>query len=215
METKRFSPSMALTLTFMLILSLFYAIPRLALSEAAATPDAAIVSLTAEELAAYNGQDGMPAYVAVDGRVYDVTDNPAWQGGEHQGQYAAGQDLSDAIKAAPHGEAVLADLPLVAYLLDPEAMDIPAETMTPAALAAFTGKDGSPAYVAVDGIVYDVSASAMWPSGEHQGQYEAGQDFSALIREVSPHGISVLERLPVVARLVAEPQRLALPALTR
>lgn len=80
--------------------------------DVAATP---IVSLTAEELAAYNGQDGMPAYVAVDGKVYDVTDVPAWQGGIHQGQYEAGQDLSEIIHdQSPHGVSVLEDLPVVA-----------------------------------------------------------------------------------------------------
>ena len=33
------------------------------------------------DLAKYNGQNGNPAYVAVIGKVYDVTDSPAWTGG--------------------------------------------------------------------------------------------------------------------------------------
>ena len=37
------------------------------------------------DLAKYNGQNGNPAYVAVNGKVYDVTDSPAWTGGEHHG----------------------------------------------------------------------------------------------------------------------------------
>jgi cytochrome b involved in lipid metabolism len=38
---------------------------------------------TLEELAQFNGKDGNPAYVAVNGKVYDVTDVPAWRGGEN------------------------------------------------------------------------------------------------------------------------------------
>ncbi len=72
--------------------------------------------LTVDELAAYNGKDGQPAYIAVDGVIYDVTDVPAWAGGEHNG-HQAGQDLTDAIKNdSPHGTSVLDDLPVVGTL---------------------------------------------------------------------------------------------------
>ena len=42
-------------------------------------------------------------------------------------------------------------------------------------LKQYNGKDGKPAYVAVDGIVYDVSASDKWKNGDHNG-FEAGND---------------------------------------
>lgn len=170
---------------------------------ASAEEDVAVVSLTVEELVKYNGKGDMPAYVAVDGIVYDVTDVPEWQGGMHQGQYEAGQDLSDIIhEVSPHGVSVLENLPVVAYLLTGEDEEIPTETFTVQALAAYTGKDGNPAYIAVDGLVYDVSSSAQWAEGVHQGAYEAGKDYTELIREVSPHGISVLDNVQVVGRLV-------------
>ncbi|MGE5678019.1 MAG: cytochrome B5, partial [Pseudomonadota bacterium] len=41
---------------------------------------------SAEELKSYNGKGGNPAYVAVNGIVYDVTNNPVWAAGTHFGQ---------------------------------------------------------------------------------------------------------------------------------
>ncbi len=72
---------------------------------------------TTEELAQYNGKDGQPAYVAVEGVVYDVTDVPQWANGDHNG-YEAGQDLTDAIEnISPHGTSVLDGLPVVGTLV--------------------------------------------------------------------------------------------------
>ena len=44
---------------------------------------------TIKELAEYNGKDGKPAYMAVDGVVYDVTNASPWKDGEqiHQRYY--------------------------------------------------------------------------------------------------------------------------------
>ncbi len=50
-------------------------------------------SFTVEELAEYDGTDGKPAYVAVKGNVYDVSDVVRWAGGRHFG-LQAGKDLS-------------------------------------------------------------------------------------------------------------------------
>ncbi|NLF27234.1 MAG: hypothetical protein GX592_04990 [Clostridiales bacterium] len=83
-----------------------------AATEAAAPAE---IELTIEELAAYNGKDGQPAYVAVNGVIYDVTDVAAWKNGAHNGN-VAGKDLTGAIKGAPHGESVLKDLPIVGKL---------------------------------------------------------------------------------------------------
>lgn len=49
---------------------------------------------TLEELKKYNGKNGNPAYIAVNGKVYDVTNNSHWKNGEHHG-YEAGNDLTE------------------------------------------------------------------------------------------------------------------------
>ncbi|UUX35440.1 cytochrome b5 domain-containing protein [Fundicoccus culcitae] len=68
---------------------------------------------SAEELATFNGQDGNPAYIAVDGTVYDVTNFAAWEGGEHQGKVTAGTDATDIFNdESPHDTAFLEALPV-------------------------------------------------------------------------------------------------------
>lgn len=66
-------------------------------------------------------------------------------------------------------------------------------------LAKYDGKEGRKAYIAVDGIVYDVSDSKRWKNGNHNG-FSAGKDLSEFIKK-SPHGKKVLERLKKVGTL--------------
>jgi predicted heme/steroid binding protein len=62
---------------------------------------------TLEELAAFDGQDGQPAYIVVDGIVYDVTNVRQWSMGSHFG-FIAGTDVTDALASqAPHGANML------------------------------------------------------------------------------------------------------------
>lgn len=73
---------------------------------------------TKNELAQFNGQDGHSAYVAVKGTVYDVSGKAVWQGGKHHGNLA-GRDLTDILlNKSPHGDKVLAGLPVVGKLAE-------------------------------------------------------------------------------------------------
>lgn len=70
---------------------------------------------TLEQLAFYNGENGAPAYVAVNGTVYDVTDIPAWRGNNHFG-IRPGKDLTNEFETCHPGAMVLSVLPVVGYL---------------------------------------------------------------------------------------------------
>ncbi len=73
-------------------------------------------TLSREELSRCNGRDGAPAYVAFEGKVYDVSESPSFENGEHEGVHNAGEDLTSAMEDAPHGAEVLEGFPVVGIL---------------------------------------------------------------------------------------------------
>ncbi len=60
--------------------------------------------MTPEELSHCDGKEGRPAYIAYAGMIYDVTTSRLWKGGSHARKHLAGNDLTAALKTAPHGE---------------------------------------------------------------------------------------------------------------
>lgn len=76
----------------------------------AESPDPTLTVFTPEELSKYNGKEGNPAYVAYEGKVYDVTNISAWKNGIHQGRFEAGKDYTDILNNdAPHSSSNLTD----------------------------------------------------------------------------------------------------------
>lgn len=73
-------------------------------------------TFTREELREFDGREGRPAYVAFRGKVYDVSESFLWRGGKHQVLHQAGEDLTEAMQEAPHGEELLARFPVVGEL---------------------------------------------------------------------------------------------------
>ena len=71
---------------------------------------------------------------------------------------------------------------------------------TTAELAEFDGTGGKSAYVAYKGVVYDVTESAMWGDGDHEGMHQAGRDLTA-DHDDAPHDVYVTD-FPEVGRLV-------------
>lgn len=74
-------------------------------------------------------------------------------------------------------------------------------------LTKMSGKN-APIMVAVNGIVYDLSASKSWAGGLHKNQHTAGQDLTYDILKLSPHGISKIRSFPTYGVLVFSPDEL-------
>ena len=76
-------------------------------------------TFTREELRQYHGKDGMPAYIAYKGNVYDVSDSFLWQKGKHQVVHFAGTDLTESLDHdAPHGADLLERVLMVGSLVE-------------------------------------------------------------------------------------------------
>jgi predicted heme/steroid binding protein len=72
--------------------------------------------LTRDQLSKYDGKNGNPAYVAVNGVIYDVTNNAAWATASHFG-LTAGKDLTGPFNSCHGGQRILSKLKAVGKLV--------------------------------------------------------------------------------------------------
>ena len=79
-------------------------------------PEEDTQTFTLQQLANYDGKNGKPAYVAVNGRIYDVTNNGAWAAATHFG-LTAGKDLTSDFASCHKGQHKLGKLPIVGRLV--------------------------------------------------------------------------------------------------
>ena len=72
-------------------------------------------------------------------------------------------------------------------------------------LQQFDGTRGQPAYIAYEGVVYDVTASSLWRGGQHKDLHFAGTDLTRTLRK-APHTAEVFTHATVkrVGRLSHE-----------
>jgi len=61
--------------------------------------------ITLRQLSLRNGVDRDEVWVAFQGKVYDLTLSRMWRAGRHY-EHWAGQDLTEALKDAPHDSRV-------------------------------------------------------------------------------------------------------------
>jgi len=69
-------------------------------------------------------------------------------------------------------------------------------------LAQYNGDNGSTAYVAIYGVVYDVTHVSNWSNGWHQGMHLAGTDASWIFGS-SPHTVTFISQYPIVGTLAS------------
>jgi predicted heme/steroid binding protein len=82
--------------------------------------------------------------------------------------------------------------------------DDPAQrTFTERELRKYDGSRKHPVYIAYRGLVYDVTSSPHWRTGEHRNLHFAGQDLTGEIAD-APHTDLVFRKFPVVGILKEE-----------
>lgn len=82
----------------------------------------------------------------------------------------------------------------------PDVSPEPTRIFTQAQLEKFNGKNGNPAYVAVNGLVYDITNIAAWGGAMHFG-LPAGKVYTREFN-ICHEGQSILDRLTVVGKMV-------------
>jgi predicted heme/steroid binding protein len=70
-----------------------------------------------DELSACDGTNGNPACFAYRGEIYDASASRLWKNGLHAGRHHAGEDLTEMLGQAPHGEEKVLAMPRVGRLL--------------------------------------------------------------------------------------------------
>ena len=75
---------------------------------------------TEQELAQHSGKNGTKPYIAYNGKVYDVSNSFFWKIGKHQVLHQAGEDLTEALREAPHGEDLLERVHIIGVILKNE-----------------------------------------------------------------------------------------------
>ena len=172
---------------------------------------------TVSELAKYNGKNGKKSYISVGGIVYDVTGVSKWSGGNHYG-VTAGKVL-DKEFAQCHGNklSIMEYAPAVGVLdtnnkrgehnSDDKDSNIDSNSREELRyyrledICKFDGKDGTLAYVVINGTVYDVTSMRHWINGNHYG-LSAGRDLTEYFETCHKDEKDILKKLRIVGTII-------------
>ena len=72
--------------------------------------------------------------------------------------------------------------------------------ITRAQLALRNGQDKPEIWIALNGVVYDVTSSRLWRNGKHY-EHWAGQDLTLELKD-APHTDKVFDKFKAIGRLV-------------
>jgi len=75
---------------------------------------------TLEDLSQFNGTEKKPEYLDYKGKIYDVSGSKLWVEGNHVRKHLAGNDLTEALRIAPHDEDKVLGMRLIGELITSE-----------------------------------------------------------------------------------------------
>lgn len=78
-------------------------------------------------------------------------------------------------------------------------------------LSEFDGKDGRPAYIAYNGLIYDVTKSKFWKDGSHLRKHLAGDDLTSVLK-TAPHGEEKILSMPYIGKLISVIEKTSIPS---
>jgi predicted heme/steroid binding protein len=78
-------------------------------------------------------------------------------------------------------------------------------------LSQFDGKNGRPAYIAYNGLIYDVTKSKFWKDGLHLRKHLAGDDLTAVLK-TAPHGEEKILSIPYIGKLISVMEKPSMPS---
>lgn len=172
---------------------------------------------TLEELAKYNGKNGAKAYVAVGGIIYDVTDISKWSGGNHYG-ITAGKVLDKEFLQCHSNKLDIMEYAVAVGVLDTSQKEKKIKDGKKhdksdwksreelkqykiEEISKFDGKDGTLAYIVIDGTVYDITSIQQWTNGTHYG-LSAGKDLTEYFKTCHKNETDILKKLRIVGTII-------------
>lgn len=170
-------------------------------------PQQRLKIMSSEELEKYNGENGNPAYMAIEGIVYDITNLSVLEL-FNETNLRLGSDITKEFKTYYRGDKeLLKEAKEVAILHDfnesqrGKHIERNIKDLTLKELSKYDGKNGNPAYVAVNGVIYDVTNEEILKKSPHNS-INLGTDITKEFKGCHNSDESVLAKLPIVGKVI-------------